>query len=866
MFIRGHRLDHWHGALSEFGSELRKALPALAGLVIFVTALEVLRVELRSVSWPELLRDVLRVRHTTLALAVALTAVNYIVLTGYDLLAFIYIGKAAPRGKVVLTSFLAYAVANSAGLAMLSGASIRYRFYSRLGVTAEELSRIVFSYSVTFWLGLFALGGLSLALTPYLEVQQLPIGRLVIAVGWLLMLLPPAFLAATFLRRSPVRLWSLELPLPSPRLAAAQLAISAIDWALAGAVLYVLLPPGAPSFLEFMGLFLVAILLGMASNVPGGVGVFETLMVLLLKPYVPTAQLLPALVVFRAVYYLLPLTIALLILIADEIHARRKHLVRVSARVGEVVHQFTPRVLATLTFVAGIVLLFSGATPAETGRLAILGRLFPLEVIEASHFLASVVGVGLLVLSQGLARRLDAAYYLTAVLLVVGSTTSLLKGFDYEEAVLLLAVLALLYRTRTAFYRRAEFFDTRFSVAWTLSVLGAVGASIWLGFFAFKHVEYSRQLWWQFELHGDASRFLRASVGAGIVLLLVAFARLMGHARQEATPPTAADLEDAARTIGAQAQTFPNLVFLKDKSVLFDDERDAFLMYGIQGRTWAALGDPVGPEDRAGTLIRLFLERCNDFGGIPAFYEVRPTYLHRYADFGLTLVKLGEEAKVDLTSFSLEGGEASKLRQTARRMERGGFTFRIARTDELPAMMPELRAVSDEWLAAKSGAEKGFSLGHFDEEYLRRFPIAVIERDQRILAFANIWPGSHGCEVSVDLMRHRNDAPNGLMEGLFVHLMLWGKAEGYKWFVLGMAPLSGFEQSPIASLWNRIGAYVYEHGEPLYNFQGLRGFKEKFKPVWEPRYLAYSGRFQLPRILADVSALVAGGYRHIFVK
>jgi len=96
--------------------------------------------------------------------------------------------------------------------------------------------------------------------------------------------------------------------------------------------------------------------------------------------------------------------------------------------------------------------------------------------------------------------------------------------------------------------------------------------------------------------------------------------------------------------------------------------------------------------------------------------------------------------------------------------------------------------------------------------------------------------------------------------------MQWGKEQGYRWFALGMAPLSGFEQSPVAPLWNRVGAFLYEHGEAIYNFQGLRAYKEKFNPSWEQHYLAYPGGLRLPRILADVSALVAGGYRRIFLK
>ena len=214
------------------------------------------------------------------------------------------------------------------------------------------------------------------------------------------------------------------------------------------------------------------------------------------------------------------------------------------------------------------------------------------------------------------------------------------------------------------------------------------------------------------------------------------------------------------------------------------------------------------------------LERCADSEAHGLLRSDQERIWHRYADFGLTFVKLGEEAKVDLTTFTLEGGQAAKHRQVLRRLERDGGVFRIIEPAGVPAIMPELRAVSDDWLAVKAGAEKGFSLGFFDEEYLSRFPIAVIERDGQIQAFANLWLGPQRVEMSVDLMRYHQAAPKGVMETLLVYLMRWGKQQGYRWFVLGMAPLSGFEQSPVAPLWNRIGAFLYEHGEAVYNFRG----------------------------------------------
>jgi phosphatidylglycerol lysyltransferase len=836
------------------------------GFVLFAAALEVLRIELRAVTWHELTADAFKIPWSRTTLAVALTALNYVALTGYDLLAFAYIGKPLSRVKIALASFLAYAISNNMGFAMLSGASVRYRFYTRWGVTAEELSRIVFSYSVTFWLGLLALGGLSLVMSPIPTARALPAHELFVPVGWILMLVSPLYLLSTVVRRVPLRFNRFALPLPSLTIAAGQVLISAVDWALAGAVLYVLLPPSPLTFLGFLGIFLVAILVGMVSHVPGGIGVFEGLMVVLLKPYLASSELLPALVVYRAVYYLLPFSLGLLGLVADEAWQRRTRVVRAGAAVGRVTEQLMPTVLAVATFVAGVVLLFSSATPAAPGRLVLIDRVLPLAVIEASQFLGSVLGAALLILSQGLARRLDAAYYLTAVAIVGGMVTSLLKGFDFEEATVLLLILLVLWRARPAFDRKAAFFDTRFSPGWVAALAGALGASVWLGLFAFQHVDYSHQLWWQFELHAEASRFLRASVGAAVALLLFGLARLISYAPHETPLPSDADLEDAGRAIAAQSQTFPFLVYLRDKALLFNDDRTAFVMYGVRGRTWVALGDPVGPESQFGDLIRRFLERCHDFGGVPVFYEIPKTHLHLYADFGLVFVKLGEEARVDLTAFTLEGGHAAKFRQALRRLEKEGASFRVLEPADIPPVMHQLRAISDDWLTAKASAEKGFSLGFFDESYVSRFPVAVIEQDGRIQAFANIWAAPHREELSIDLMRYYRDAPKSVMEALLVHLMQWGHAQGYRTFALGMAPLSGVEDSAVASLWNRIGAFLYEHGESVFNFQGLRAYKEKFNPIWEPHYLAYPGGLRLPRILADVSALVAGGYLQIFSK
>jgi phosphatidylglycerol lysyltransferase len=844
---------------------LLQALPALASLIAFAVALEVLRLEVRNVGWHDLTRALADTPRPRLGAALALTAVNYVVLTGYDLLAFRYIGRELPRARIAATAFVAYAIAHNVGFAALSGASVRYRFYARWGLSAEDLSRIVFSTALTFWVGLCALGGgtLLVAAAPPGWAPAAPMMRL---TGVALVGLVLAYLAASAWRQAPLRLGGLTLPMPSASMAGMQLVLSAADWILAALVLYVLLPGGAPPLASFVSAFLVAILVGMVSHVPGGLGVFEGLMVVLLRPWLPAATLLPVFVVYRVVYYLVPLVLALVGLVGDEALRRRAHVARAARWLGDASERITPAILAAFTFLCGLVLLFSGATPASPGRLGMVHRILPLGVIETSHFLGSVTGAGLLVIAHGLARRLDAAYYLSTVLIVVGVVASLMKGGDIEEATMLLVVLAVLSVARPAFDRRAAFFETRFSGAWLAAMVGALGASLWLGLFAFKHVEYGSDLWWRFELAGDASRFLRGSVGAAMVILLVGLARLMAPAPHVVEPPSDDDLADAHRVIDTQPSTHANLVFLCDKAVLFSENRDGFVMYGVRGRSWVAMGDPVGPASARRDLIRAFLERVDDFGGTPVFYEVGAGGLHHYADFGLAFQKLGEEAHVDLRRFTTTGARGSKFRQALRRLEREGGSFRVIPATGVDAVLPALRRVSDDWLSRKSPGEKGFSLGFFDEAYLRRFPVAVIERAGVIEAFANVWPDVHRVELSIDLMRFARDAPKSGMEGLLVHLMLWGQQYGYAEFSLGMAPLSGFERSPVASLWQRAGGFVYRHGESLYGFQGLRAFKEKFEPRWEPRYLACRGGFGLPRVLADVSALVAGGYRQVFLR
>ena len=256
--------------------------------------------------------------------------------------------------------------------------------------------------------------------------------------------------------------------------------------------------------------------MALISHVPGGLGVFESLMVLLLG--LPAAKVLPALALFRVIYYLVPLVGALLVLIVDEISQRRHQVVQWGNAFGTLTASVAPKLLAIFTMLAGGVLLASAASPSDGRRLSWLAHALPLPVIEVSHFGASLAGALLLLAAWGLARRLADAYRLAVAALGTGIVLSLLKGLDYETSVVLAALLVALMLSREEFTRRAAMLDVPFSTSWVASTLAVMGAAIGLGLFAFRDLDYRHELWWWVDLYGDMSRFLRAS--AGVILAL----------------------------------------------------------------------------------------------------------------------------------------------------------------------------------------------------------------------------------------------------------------------------------------------------------------------------------------------------------
>jgi phosphatidylglycerol lysyltransferase len=845
---------------------LRYGGPVIA-VMLFTAALWVLHRQLAGHNLGDIVAELRAIPASALLGASALTVLSHIALTGYDFLALHYLGRNLPYSKVALASFIGVTFSHGLGLGLLTGGSVRYRLYTAYGLSAGEVAELVAFVTFTFGIGFIALIGLWLSLDPGVFTSLgAPVAALR-AAGWLCLGITSAYVLVCWLRRAPVSVSGWQLPMPGLPLALGQILISCLDWVLAAAVLYVLLPQGAfMSYGAFVGAFLLATAAGAISHVPAGLGVFESVMLLVAPEHTVTPAMLSALLAYRVIYYLVPLVAAVMLLAEEEIRRAGATIERVRTAVGRWALPLVPQALALTVFLGGMVLLFSGATPASGSRLVWLNRALPLPLLEASHFLGSMAGAALLLLARGLQRRIDAAYYLTLALLCVGIAVSLLKGLDYEEALVLAIMAAALWPCRRAFYRRASLIEQSFTPGWTAAIAIVLLASGWLGLFSHREVAYAHELWWQFTLHGDAPRFLRATTGATAFALIFALVKLLRPAALEPKRPAAVDIERAATLAARSPETSAYLATLGDKALLFGSGGRSFLMYAISGRSWVSMGDPVGCEKDHLELVWRFRELSDRHDGWTVFYQVSAARLPIYLDLGLSLLKLGEEARVPLGAFSLQGGTRKSLRQIHARLARQGLAFEVQPPTAVPALLPELEAVSAAWLADKNVREKGFSLGFFQADYLVRFPIALAKQGDRIVGFGNLWPGAGKQELSIDLMRHLPGAPHGVMDFLFIELMLWGQAQGYGWFNLGMAPLSGLEDRPLAPAWNRVSGFIYRHGEHFYNFQGLRHYKEKFDPVWEPRYLASPGGLILPRILADLALLIGGGLRGVLAK
>lgn len=303
-------------------SRFAAILPALLGIGLFALSIWALHQELQQYRLADLLQSLRSIPAAKLLTALLLTSFNYLAIATYDAIAVRYIRHPLPYRQTALVSGISTAVGNSVGFALLSGSAIRYRLYSAWGLSAGQIAQVIAFSSLSFWLGLFTVAGAVFTILPppIPAALNLPV-RSARSIGVLFVAIIAVYLLWNLISRRPIRLNRFTLPHVPIQLAIAQIAIAAVDWSLAASVLYVLLP-ASPAYSSYLGIFLLAQIAGVVSNVPGGLGVFETVVILMLSRSISTPALFGALLAYRGIYYLLPLAIAALLLGGYELRTR----------------------------------------------------------------------------------------------------------------------------------------------------------------------------------------------------------------------------------------------------------------------------------------------------------------------------------------------------------------------------------------------------------------------------------------------------------------------------------------------------------------------------------------------------------------
>jgi len=523
-------------------------------------------------------------------------------------------------------------------------------------------------------------------------------------------------------------------------------------------------------------------------------------------------------------------------------------------------------VIAIGTALMGVVNLLSGIFPSLPERVSELRQVLPLEVRHGGHLTSVLAGFALLMLSLNLGRRKQVAWGMTVAVLLVSIVTHLIKGLDYEEASLGMALLILLWLARNQFhalsdppsvrqgllvlvsafvftlvYGTAGFYllDRHFSVHFNLLPALTQTVTMFTAFYDPGLIPLTR-----FGRYFADSIYVVGLVTISYGLFLLVRPVFLRHA------PTSEERRLAGQIVAAHGRSsLARLCLLDDKSFYFSPG-GSLISFVNKGRMAVTLGDPIGPPDDARACIQSFQILCARNDWRPAFYQTAPDYLEIYHSLGFDALRIGQEGIVDLNAFTLEGGENKSVRTSINKLTRMGHRAQVYEPLISDHLLDELRSISDEWLATMNGTELRFSVGWFDEDYLRNGRImAICTPEGPISAFANILPEYQKNEVTIDLMRRRTEVAGGTMDFLFVSLFQWAKSQGYATFSLGLSALSGMGEHPDSPVPEKVLHYAYQHINRFYNFKGLHEFKEKFHPIWEPRYLVYPGAASLPDVI-----------------
>lgn len=539
-------------------------------------------------------------------------------------------------------------------------------------------------------------------------------------------------------------------------------------------------------------------------------------------------------------------------------------------------------IVALVTFGSGCANLLSVLHHSHFRRDSIFAEVFPLEFFHISRFLTLLIGFALVISSPNILKRKRRAWQGSVILTSISIPFHLAQGLDYRGALFSAILLAILLLTRRRFRVQSS---TRTLAPALARVLVAVLIAFAYGVFGFWILD-RRQFGINFTTGDSIHRTLRflLLIGDAEIVPKTHYARWFLSSLYVMSVATITyaigslyrpvlyrfrthDREKAQATAIVAEHGRSTMDFFKyagDKSFFFSPSQRTVVAYRVAGNQAIALSDPVGPEEEIEEAIRLFRDLCGENDWKVAFYQTLPDYLRMYQRLGFRKLKIGDDAIVDLTAFSLEGRSHKELRHSVRMLEKLGVTAHVYDPPISAQMIQRVGEISDEWLQLPHRRERRFTLGLFDPDYIRSTPLLVLDdAEGRAVAFVNLIPSYVPGEATIDLMRRRTNAPNGIMDLLLVRLFEILREKGFSRFNLGMAPMAGFSEREEATPEERAIHAFFQRLNFLFSYEGLRAYKAKFATSWEPRFVVYQSPLDLPRIAIALQRVseVKGGKR-----
>ncbi|MDD3053650.1 MAG: phosphatidylglycerol lysyltransferase domain-containing protein [Endomicrobiia bacterium] len=820
--------------------KLLKIIIAPLGILIFIIAISLLSHEMKNYSYQQILDTLRAIPSFKITIALILSLSYYLILGGYDVIAFKYIGVPLKFKNVLFTCFVSNALGNNTGYSMLFGGSIRYRLYSLYNVSMMNVTKVLFFSSATIWFGLLIIGGLVFTFSPvefnnnkFFFSSSFPLGILFLTIVLL-------YTALSLLKSKPIKILKWTITFPSIKITLWQMLLATADWVLASCTLYVLLPQGEIAYITLLQIFLIAQMLGILSQVPGGMGVFETAIVMMLPSATESSYVMGALLAYRAIFYFFPLGIALILLASHEFFRAKKRFKVLARFYGGRMASIIPQALSVSIFFGGTIILFSGVTTVSSSIIQRLVEYIPSIILDLLHFLISIIGIMLLFVSRGLILRIKKAYSIAIILLSILFPLALINGYGYEKIVSLIIILSLIIPAKKYFYRTLSLMTLRLNILWFSAISIVFLTSTWLGFFVYKQDIYS---WTNFLeslfSNSDASRFLRICMGMAIIMIMVLISEIFKRYKYK---KTTVNVNNVKKLVDTSKYVYGNYAF--ENKNIFDMNTNTFMMYYQINNSAIAFGDPVGDNKSSRELIWNFKEMTDLKNIKPTFIYLGYKNLKIYDDIGLDIASFGADANILLDTFSVNENSLMDIKKISDNMENTGYSFEVIEREEFVKVQKYIGFVDYQWEQDFAGLKNKM----FDVSSKNANKYIVIKKDNFISAYAYLLLSDNKYESFVSNIRYTNDCNNNIVQFILFKAISWAKDNQYKWFNLGLTPNDKIILDDDFIKKAKIFVFA-EHFK--YDMNTLIEFKNKFNPVWKNKYVAFSADKHIKQFLSD---------------